>query len=443
MKKYLLILFSLTLLIGISACGEDKPQENEKKEVKIENESETSEKVDKETKENKKEEPNLTLSDDLSNDDLIKELINETYFIIDDERFKQFIALATGETFKQEYLKDGKNDVEAWDSMNDYEKTVYTLVHTKPEGNLLSGAKNVYSKNRESFIEHCWNKKLFTDCDEEDGEIVYNAFLKIWNLQWDKWEKEKVYFNIFDNNVFLVKNYIDDEELALLELGKKWRKVKEEQENAEEEKETDGSEEQSSSKEDDKIVDEEDSTEKGEKEMSKNPVVIISTKIGDKELSDMKLELYPEKAPNTVANFVTLANDGYYDGLTFHRIIKGFMIQGGDPDGIGTGGPGYSIAGEFSGNGFENDVQHDRGVISMARSQHPDSAGSQFFICHLPAPHLDGQYAAFGKLIEGEDALDELAETPTGFQDVPESKCVMTKIVVEMNGYELPEVVKK
>ncbi len=180
-----------------------------------------------------------------------------------------------------------------------------------------------------------------------------------------------------------------------------------------------------------------------EETMSKIPVVTISTKIGDKALADMKLELYPEKAPNTVANFITLAQDGYYDGLIFHRIIPNFMIQGGDPTGTGTGGPGYGIKGEFSGNGFEqNDIAHGRGVISMARSQHPDSAGSQFFIVHQAAPHLDGQYAAFGKLIEGEESLDELATTATAMMDRPVEDCVMTKITVELNGYELPEVEK-
>ncbi len=179
-----------------------------------------------------------------------------------------------------------------------------------------------------------------------------------------------------------------------------------------------------------------------EETMSKIPVVTISTKIGDKELADMKLELYPEKAPNTVANFITLAQDGYYDGLIFHRIISGFMIQGGDPSGTGAGGPGYGIKGEFAINGFENDLSHTRGVISMARSQMPDSAGSQFFIVHKDSKFLDGQYAAFGQLIEGEESLDELATTETGMMDKPVNDCVMTKITVELNGYELPEVEK-
>ncbi len=179
-----------------------------------------------------------------------------------------------------------------------------------------------------------------------------------------------------------------------------------------------------------------------EETMSKIPVVTISTKIGDKELADMKLELYPEKAPNTVANFISLAQDGYYDGLIFHRIIPEFMIQGGDPTGTGAGGPGYGIKGEFAINGFENDLSHTRGVISMARSQMPDSAGSQFFIVHKDSKFLDGQYAAFGMLIEGEESLDELATVETGMMDKPVSDCVMTKITVELNGYELPEVEK-
>ncbi len=177
-------------------------------------------------------------------------------------------------------------------------------------------------------------------------------------------------------------------------------------------------------------------------ENTKNPVITIKTKIGTEELADMKVELYPDKAPNTVANFVALANDGYYDGLLFHRIIKNFMIQGGDPTGTGMGGPGYGIKGEFDSNGFNNDVKHTKGVISMARSQMPDSAGSQFFICHADATHLDGQYAAFGKLIEGEETLDKLAGVQTGTADRPTTDCVIVKMEVAMNDYELPEVEK-
>lgn len=139
-----------------------------------------------------------------------------------------------------------------------------------------------------------------------------------------------------------------------------------------------------------------------------NPIVTFTMENGD----TMKAELYPEVAPNTVNNFISLVKK-VYDGLIFHRIISGFMIQGGDPDGTGMGGPGYSIKGEFSYNGVDNNLKHSRGVLSMARAQHPDSAGSQFFIMHANAPHLDGQYAAFGKLIEGEDVLDSIASVDT------------------------------
>ncbi len=175
---------------------------------------------------------------------------------------------------------------------------------------------------------------------------------------------------------------------------------------------------------------------------SGQPIVTISSKIGERQLSDMVLALDPATAPNTVANFVSLAQEGYYDGLIFHRIIADFMIQGGDPTGSGTGGPGYSIAGEFKSNGFDNTLSHQRGTISMARSQNPDSAGSQFFICHQDASFLDGDYAAFGQLISGEAALDELALTKTGKADRPESDCVIVKITVDLNGYQLPEVDK-
>lgn len=130
-------------------------------------------------------------------------------------------------------------------------------------------------------------------------------------------------------------------------------------------------------------------------------------------------ELYPEVAPKTVENFIKLAKEGFYDGLTFHRVIPGFMIQGGDPKGNGTGGPGYSIPGEFNANGFKNDLKHSRGVLSMARAQDPNSAGSQFFIMHQDAPHLDGQYAAFGKVTSGMDAVDKIASVKTNFMDKP------------------------
>ena len=160
-----------------------------------------------------------------------------------------------------------------------------------------------------------------------------------------------------------------------------------------------------------------------------------------KEKGDIVLELYPEKAPETVANFVALVEDGFYDGLTFHRIIPGFMIQGGDPDGIGTGGPGYSIKGEFASNGFDkNDIKHLRGVLSMARSQHPDSAGSQFFIMHEDSPHLDGDYAAFGKVIDGIEVVDAIAETTTDMRDFPVEPQVIKKATVQLpEDYENPE----
>lgn len=144
----------------------------------------------------------------------------------------------------------------------------------------------------------------------------------------------------------------------------------------------------------------------------------------------MTLELYPEKAPLTVENFEKLANEGFYDGLIFHRVIAGFMIQGGDPEGTGMGGPGYSIKGEFAANGVANDLRHTRGVISMARSMNPNSAGSQFFIMHMDAPHLDGQYAAFGKMTDGFETLDEIANTKTGYADRPMFDMVIKSIKV-------------
>ncbi|MFR8369874.1 MAG: peptidylprolyl isomerase [Lachnospira sp.] len=168
-----------------------------------------------------------------------------------------------------------------------------------------------------------------------------------------------------------------------------------------------------------------------------NPIVIFTMENGD----TMKAELYPEVAPNTVNNFISLVKKGFYDGLIFHRIISGFMIQGGDPDGTGMGGPGYSIKGEFSYNGVDNNLKHSRGVLSMARAQHPDSAGSQFFIMHANAPHLDGQYAAFGKLIEGEDVLDSIASVDTDWNDRPRKPQVMKTVTVETFGvdYDEPE----
>ena len=168
-----------------------------------------------------------------------------------------------------------------------------------------------------------------------------------------------------------------------------------------------------------------------------NPIVTFTMENGD----TMKAELYPEVAPNTVNNFISLVKKGFYDGLIFHRIISGFMIQGGDPDGSGMGGPGYSIKGEFSYNGVDNNLKHSRGVLSMARAQHPDSAGSQFFIMHANAPHLDGQYAAFGKLIEGEDVLDSIASVDTDWNDRPRKPQVMKTVTVETFGvdYDEPE----
>ena len=144
----------------------------------------------------------------------------------------------------------------------------------------------------------------------------------------------------------------------------------------------------------------------------------------------MKAELYPEIAPTSVNNFVNLVQKGFYDGLIFHRVIAGFMIQGGDPEGTGMGGPGYSIKGEFASNGFKNDLKHTRGVLSMARSMRPDSAGSQFFIMHQDAPHLDGQYAAFGKVVEGMDVVDEIAAVDVNFNDKPLVDQVMKKVTL-------------
>ena len=153
-------------------------------------------------------------------------------------------------------------------------------------------------------------------------------------------------------------------------------------------------------------------------------MITITMEIG----KQIKLELYPETAPITVENFIKLVKDGFYDGLTFHRVISGFMIQGGCPNGTGTGGPGWHIKGEFASNGVDNPVKHTRGVISMARAMDPDSAGSQFFIMHQDAPHLDGQYAAFGKVVEGMDVVDEIASVQTDFRDMPLKPQVMKKV---------------
>ena len=167
----------------------------------------------------------------------------------------------------------------------------------------------------------------------------------------------------------------------------------------------------------------------------KNPVVTFKMENGDV----MKAELYPEAAPNTVNNFISLVQKGYYDGLIFHRVIRGFMIQGGCPDGTGMGGPGYQIKGEFSQNGFKNDLSHDPGVLSMARAMHPDSAGSQFFIMHEKSPHLDGAYAAFGKITEGMDVVNKIAETVTDYQDRPLEEQKMNTVTVETFGAEYEE----
>lgn len=170
--------------------------------------------------------------------------------------------------------------------------------------------------------------------------------------------------------------------------------------------------------------------------MAQNPIVTMETTAGV-----IKAELYPEIAPNTVNNFISLIQKGFYDGLTFHRVLENFMIQGGDPDGNGTGGPGYSIKGEFSQNGFENNLEHKRGVLSMARSQMPDSAGSQFFIMHKDAPHLDGAYAAFGKVTEGLEAVDQIASTNIDYRDAPLEPQIMTKVTVETFDGEYQEPV--
>lgn len=165
-----------------------------------------------------------------------------------------------------------------------------------------------------------------------------------------------------------------------------------------------------------------------------NPIVTFEMENGD----IMKAELYPEIAPNTVNNFISLVQNGFYDGLIFHRVIRGFMIQGGCPDGTGMGGPGYTIKGEFSQNGFANDLRHTEGVLSMARAMHPNSAGSQFFIMHKNSPHLDGAYAAFGKITEGMDIVNKIAETATDYSDRPLEEQKMKKVTVDTMGVEYP-----
>ena len=169
--------------------------------------------------------------------------------------------------------------------------------------------------------------------------------------------------------------------------------------------------------------------------MAQNPIVTITTGDGDV----IKLELYPDVAPISVNNFISLVKKGFYDGLIFHRVIRGFMIQGGCPDGTGMGGPGYSIKGEFAQNGVENNLKHTEGVLSMARANNPNSAGSQFFIMHKTSPHLDGAYAAFGKVIEGMDVVNKIAETATDYNDRPLEPQVMASVTVDTFGVDYPE----
>ena len=168
--------------------------------------------------------------------------------------------------------------------------------------------------------------------------------------------------------------------------------------------------------------------------MAQNPIVTIEMENGD----IMKAELYPEIAPNTGNNFISLIRKGFYDGVIFHRVIEGFMLQGGDPDGTGMGGPDYSIRGEFPQNGFDNPLLHDPGVLSMARTMAPDSAGSQFFIMHKKSPHLDGAYAAFGKITEGMDVVNKIAEVPTDYNDRPMETQRMKKVTVDTFGVDYP-----
>lgn len=173
--------------------------------------------------------------------------------------------------------------------------------------------------------------------------------------------------------------------------------------------------------------------------MAQNPIITFEMENGDV----IKAELYPEIAPNTVNNFISLVNKGFYNGLIFHRVIEGFMIQGGCPDGTGMGGPGYTIKGEFTQNRFKNSLKHTEGVLSMARAMHPDSAGSQFFIMHKTSPHLDGAYAAFGKVIEGMDVVNKIAETDTDYRDKPIVPQVMKSVTAETFGEIYPEPEKK
>jgi peptidyl-prolyl cis-trans isomerase B (cyclophilin B) len=173
----------------------------------------------------------------------------------------------------------------------------------------------------------------------------------------------------------------------------------------------------------------------------KNPIITMTMENG----GVIKAELYPEIAPNTVSNFVDLINRGFYDGLIFHRVIPGFMIQGGCPEGSGMGGPGYSIKGEFTGNGFKNTLKHSKGVLSMARSMHPDSAGSQFFLMVADAPHLDGQYASFGKVIEGMEVADKIVAQKTDMSDRPYEDQVIKNVTVDMQGEEIkaPQIIEE
>lgn len=172
-----------------------------------------------------------------------------------------------------------------------------------------------------------------------------------------------------------------------------------------------------------------------EEKMAQNPIVTFTMENGD----IIKAELYPDIAPISVNNFISLINQNFYDGLIFHRVIKGFMIQGGDPEGTGMGGPGYSIRGEFAQNGYPNDLKHTEGVLSMARSAHPNSAGSQFFIMHKTSPHLDGAYAAFGKVIEGMENVNKIAETATDYSDRPLEEQRIKSVTVDTFGVEYPE----
>lgn len=179
----------------------------------------------------------------------------------------------------------------------------------------------------------------------------------------------------------------------------------------------------------------EQNNQEGQLNKDENPVVTITMENEEQ----IVIELYPDIAPNTVNNFISLIEDGFYDDLIFHRVIPDFMIQGGDPDGNGTGGPGYSIKGEFNSNGFDNDLKHTRGVISMARSQSPDSAGSQFFIMVSDSPHLDGDYAGFGEVVEGMDTVDDIVSVERNDQDKPLEDQVMKKVEVDTKGFEYDE----